>query len=156
MPQGMVLSAGGGLGAIGSTQVSVNLVTNFNTGESNLFVTGGLQAGWNGAASGYVSGGSIYSNSTFSNSDFSGNFTNASVNTRPGPGGFVSSSPNGTTVVGGSMGWSLLPSVTGGVSETETSQPLGGYVLSNAVNNALSQGPTAPLAVMPLLRQICN
>ncbi len=61
IPQGQVLSTGGALGALGAVGGSANLVTNYNTGQTTLSFSGSVGGGWNGAASGSVSAGYIFS-----------------------------------------------------------------------------------------------
>ena len=127
MPQGQVVSVGGSIGAIGSTGGSANLVTNYNTGLSTSSLSGSLSlCCWNGAASGGVSFGLIFSNSPFSNSNYSGQFTTTSV-TVGKLGGYVARG-NGVTVVGASGGGSLINFPTFGVSVSRTPQSSGsGY-----------------------------
>jgi len=154
LPQGQVLSAGGGTGGIGSPQGSISVVTNYNTGQTDLFFTGGGQLGWNGGASGYVSGGYIFSSSSFSNSMYSGKFTTISGSAGAGPGGALSSSSNGVSVVSGSMGASLLGG-TGGVSQTWTSQPVSNTLLSSFLHPASSVANPAT-DVNTLAKMACN
>jgi hypothetical protein len=149
IPQGQALSVGGALGALGAVGGSTNLVTDYNTGETTLSSTGSLGAGWNGAASGSISGGYIFSTSQFSNSGYSGTFYTASASSPAGPGGFVSTSGT-TTVVGGSMGASLLPTATGGLSVSQTSGQIGSTWLTAIL---MSQ---SIVASSTLARMACN
>jgi hypothetical protein len=48
LPVGRVTSVGGSIGGIGGENASLSVVINYNSGRVSGFVTGGLQAGWNG------------------------------------------------------------------------------------------------------------
>ncbi len=152
LPEGRVLSLGGGLGAIGGPTGSIQQVVNYNTGEVSFFASGGFQAGWNGVASGSVSGGFIY-NLGNSNANFSGPFQNVSVSTSEGPGASYSWAPNGVKVIQGSFSATLVPYPTGTYSYTWTSRPLpAGNVWTNLGSNPISGGDLLLYGV----RQLCK
>jgi hypothetical protein len=137
IPQGRVTSVNGSIGGIGGQNGSLSAVVNYNTGQLSGFATGGLQLGWNGGAQASVSSGFIYGALGSNNSGFSGGFTTVSLSSGEGVGGFASFG-NGVQVYGASAGISLIPSPTGGISRTQTSQPLNmGSGLNNLFDDAL-------------------
>jgi hypothetical protein len=138
--QGQALSAGGTGGVIHSSTGSINLVTDYNTGLSNIFVTQSTETGFNPALSGSISAGYIYSvDSTFSPSDYSRHFSTGSFSAPSGPGSFFSAV--GSTMVGG-LSWSAsaIPfAPSAGIQQTNTSRPLlgpeGSLLLSGPVDS---------------------
>jgi RHS repeat-associated protein len=127
LPQGRVTSVNGAVGLVGGQQGSAQQVVNYNNGEVSNFVTGGLQAGWNGGASASASIGFVYdTNGQFNNSDFSGPFQNISASAPEGPGGAVSWADNGVKVIQASVGASLIPGPNVNYSYTWTSNPMPG------------------------------
>jgi len=133
LPQARVTSVNGSAGLVGGQQGSAQQVVNYNNGEVSNFLTGGLQAGWNGGVSASASAGFVYmSNGQFRNSDFSGPFNNVSASAPEGPGGSVSWASNGVKIVQGGVGVSLIPGPTGNYSYTWTSNPTpGGNIWTN-------------------------
>jgi RHS repeat-associated protein len=139
LPQGRTLGANYSLGGVGGQTSSVEMVVNYNTGQTSGFLSGGAQAGWNGGVSGSVFSGFIYGPLNGDNSGYSGGFTTTSIPVYPeyGLNAFVSASsggltgpsgvvptPGGVSVVGVSAGGSLLNTQTGGVSVTNYTKPL--------------------------------
>jgi RHS repeat-associated protein len=133
IPSGRTTGVSEALGAVGSVEYTAEVVTNYNTGETSGFVSGGMQGGWNGGAQATVFTGFIYGLGS-SNSNYSGGFTTLSGGA--GLGGFISKSSGGlngkasgivpsgkVTVVGASVGSSLIPGPTGGVAVTNYSDP---------------------------------
>jgi hypothetical protein len=137
VPQGRVATVGGSIGGIGSPTGSVSVVLNYNTGQTSLFATGGMQVGWNGGAQGQISAGFIYGALGPSSAGYSGDFSTASGSSGEGVGGYASFG-QGVQVYGASVGATLLPTPTAGVAVTETSQPLNlGNALSDPFDLAL-------------------
>ena len=139
IPSGRTMGASGGLGGVGSVGGGGEVVLNYNSGQVSAFGFGGVQAGWNGGASGSVYTGFVYGLNN-SNSNYSGGFTG--VNGGAGLGGFAASSSggltggasglaaNGAVNAGGmSFGGGLLGGFSGGVTATNYSNPsqLGKY-----------------------------
>lgn len=153
LPQGQILSIGGGTGMMGSVPGSLNLTTNYNTGMTSLSFTGGLQGGWNNGATGYAGAGYVFSTSTFTNSDISGVFWTASGSSPAGPGGYVSWSPDGqTTVVGITNSRSLIPLPSVGISKNWTThQYFNGFALT-----ALTYGILPSTLTNTLVTIVCN
>ena len=134
IPSGRTIGVSGGVGGVGSVGGGGELVVNYNSGQVSAFGFGGVQVGWNGGASGSVYTGFVYGLNT-SNSNYSGGFTG--FNAGNGPGGFVASSsggltggpgrlvpnPRGVTAGGVSLGASLVPTPTGGVTATNYTSP---------------------------------
>jgi len=152
IPSGSVTSLGSYWGAVGSVGGSLDAVMNYNTGEVSGYATGGFQAGWNGGVSLTGSGGLIWGLGK-SNANYSGRFNgwygSWSVPVEPqfGLGGFKSSSSNGVTVLGASVGAALLGKLQGGKTWTDTTQPLS---LGKFTNFGLTD------FALYLARQICN
>ena len=135
LPQGRTFGVSGSAGGVGGQTGSLELVVNYNTGQTSGFASGGLQAGWNGGLQGSVFSGFIYGGLNGNNSGYSGGFT--AVQGGAGLGFFRASSsggltggvkgvvPNGNvTATGASFGASLIPTPTGGVSVTNYTKPL--------------------------------
>ena len=157
LPSGRTMGASGGLGGIGSVGGGGEVVVNYNSGQVSAFGFGGLQVGWNGGASGSIYTGFVYGLNN-SNSNYSGGFTGA--NGGYGLGGFAASSsggltggasglaPNGQVKVGGaSLGASLIPTPTGGVTATNYTKPL-------QLGKFWAFGPTD--FVLYAARQVCK
>ena len=68
------MGASGGLGGVGSVGVGGEVVLNYNSGQVSAFGFGGVQADWNGGASGWVYTGFVYGLNN-SNSNYSGGLT---------------------------------------------------------------------------------
>lgn len=152
VPEASTVGLTGSLGIVGGQAGTLELVTNYDTGEQSLFASGGPQFGFAGGASGGVMFGFIQGLAG-SNANYQGPFSNASGSV--GPFGLTLSAtsqglngplklslPTAATV---SIGKSLLfPfSVTG--SATNYSKPLGvGNLLTNPT-------PFAPKTLLDLL-----
>jgi len=127
---------------------SVSTVLNYNTGQTSAFLTGGVHAGWNGVASASLSGGFIYGALGSDNRGFSDRFTTVQASTGEGLGGFASFG-NGVQVYGASLGVALMPTPTGGIARTYTTQPLGTGPGLGPFTNLLD-------ASLFVARQLCN
>jgi len=133
LPTGRTIGISGGLGGVGSVGGGGEVVINYQSGQVSAFGFGGVQAGWNGGASGSVYTGFVYGLNG-SNSNYSGGFTG--VNGGAGFGGFAARSSggltggaggllptSGVTAAGVSFGGGLLSGATGGVTATNYSNP---------------------------------
>jgi RHS repeat-associated protein len=164
LPQGRTVGVGGGIGGVGGQTGTVELVTNYNTGVSSLFVSGGVQAGWNGGAQASAFAGFIYGNLGPNNGRYSGGFTTLGASVGPefsvgayvsassgglngGPSGVVPSQ-GGIRVIGASVGASLLGPVTVTGSLTNYTNPLASSPFG-ALSNPLDLG-------LFLARQVCQ
>jgi RHS repeat-associated protein len=159
LPSGRTIGVSGSTGGIGGVPGSVEIVTNFNTGQTSAVASGGVLVGWNGGAQASVNAGFIWGLGN-NNANYSGGFTSGSASGGVFTGGFGifgSSSSHGlnggkpdfrVTSAGVSWGGSLIPLPTGGVSFTGTSQPV----------NLGSAGPPSNLGdyLMYLLRRPCQ
>ena len=56
LPEGRTISLSGAIGVVGRQAATLEVVSNYNTGEVSGFACGGIQVGWNGAA---VAGGTV-------------------------------------------------------------------------------------------------
>ena len=134
IPSGRTEGFSGGIGGVGSVGGGVELVLNYNSGQTSAFSFGGLQLGWNGGVSGSIYTGFVYGLNTL-NANYSGGFT--SVNGGAGLGAFAASSSGGLThgasglsptgevkAVGVGVGAGLLGGFSGGVSATNYTKPL--------------------------------
>lgn len=63
IPDARTLTLSGGIGAVGSTQGSVQASLDYRTGLTSFSASGGFQLGWNGVASAQVSMGFVYGSS---------------------------------------------------------------------------------------------
>jgi RHS repeat-associated protein len=137
MPDGRMMSLSGGIGGLGATTGSVEIVYNHNTGEAALFTSLGAQGGWNGVLSGSLNFGLIQ-NLGNDNRNYSGNFTGGSVNVPYGNvgvgGGFSIGGPpysaNSVKMAAASVSASMLGRFGGGLSVSTYSGPqsAGGFV----------------------------
>jgi RHS repeat-associated protein len=147
IPSGRVVGASGGVGGVVSVGAGGEMVFNYNSGQVSGFGLGGVQAGWNGGASGSVYIGFVYGLND-SNSNYSGGFTGA--NGASGIGGFAQSSSGGLTgsstapngavkAVGVSIGGGLLGGFSGGATVTNYTKPvqMGKLSLSNTMDLVL-------------------
>jgi len=134
VPSGRTWGVWGGIGGVGSVGGGVELVINYNSGQTSAFAFGGLQLGWNGGVSGSTYTGFVYGLNS-SNSNYSGGFTG--INGGAGLGGFAASSSGGMThgvsgliptggikAVGVALGAGLLGGFSGGVSASNYTNPL--------------------------------
>ena len=156
IPSGRLASVGGAMGAVGAVSGSISQVVNYDSGQVSDFATGGLQLGWNGAASGSVSAGFTFGNLGDSNSNFSGKFIGGQGGSSEGPGGMVSMSPNASVVVAASsMNVSLIPGPTGGGLLTVTTAAVpAGNVFRNAGNNVATD--ILDLAMFAIRQMVCH
>lgn len=126
VPSGRSTSISVGLGGIGAVHGGGDVVVNYNSGQTSLFATGALSAGWNGGLSGTVSTGLVYGLGN-TNDGFSGNFKggNFSVTTPAGltAGGSIVRG-GGVTVISGGVGAALVGRFGGGGAVSATSKPL--------------------------------
>jgi RHS repeat-associated protein len=137
IPSGRTSGVSVGVGGVGSVGGGVEFVMNYNSGQVSAFAFGGVQAGWNGGASGSVYSGPVYGLND-SNSNYSGGFTG--INGGAGIGIFAASTSGGltggaktlgvhtsakgaTTAFGLSLGGGLLSGFSGGVSATNYTNP---------------------------------
>jgi RHS repeat-associated protein len=161
IPSGRTIGVSGALGAVGSIVGGGEIVVNYNSGQVSAFGFGGTQAGWNGGASGSVYSGYVYGLSD-SNLNYSRGFTGVNISPKSlgGGGVFAAASSGGIgdaknafslrspTVVGASLGASIIPSL-GGVTTTHYSKPV-------------QLGKFAPLLLSPedtllfTARQLCK
>lgn len=115
------------LGGIGSVPGSVDMVVNYNSGQTSLFATGGGAAGWNGGASLTISTGLVYGLDG-TNGGFSGQFKGGSFYAPtpvPGVGGGGSvTHGGGVTVTSAGLSAALAGKYGGGGSWTNTTKPL--------------------------------
>jgi len=134
IPSGRTWGVWGGIGGVGSVGGGVELVINYNSGQTSAFAFGGLQLGWNGGVSGSTYTGFVYGLNS-SNPNYSGGFTG--INGGAGLGGFAASSSGGIThgvsgliptggikAVSVALGAGLLGGFSGGVSASNYTKPL--------------------------------
>jgi hypothetical protein len=120
-PQGRVASLNGSLGLIGGQTGALSIVVNYTTGQVSGFATGGLQAGWNGAAAASISDGYIWGNLGQTNAGFSGR-TVSGFGSGPVLGGYGSFG-DGIRFFGATAGMNLMGGAGGGANFTFTSRP---------------------------------
>ena len=154
------MGVSGSIGIVGGEAGTLEVVSNYNTGEVSGFASGGVQVGWNGGASANLLAGFITNLGT-SNANYSGPFTNAAASVGPF-GGFVGlssagySNPlkidlKGAAVAGGTVGISLFSPASATASVTYYSKPL---PLGNVFTSA---GPLATFdQLMYVLRRVCQ
>jgi hypothetical protein len=160
VPSGRIVSVGGSAGTLGGVAGSVDVVTNYGSGQVSAFASGGGFAGFNGGGSANVSYGQIYGNLASNNSNFSGPFTAASGSVGFFGGSIARSSAgfrqplsfSGPTIVSASLGASMFGPVTFAGSVTTSSQPL---QLGNFVNGT-APAPTLTDYLFYALRQPCK
>jgi RHS repeat-associated protein len=178
LPEGHVTGISGSVGFLGAPTGSVEILTNYNTGEISGFASGGLSAGVAGGASISVANTLVYGLGT-NNSNYSGGFTGVTVSgpvtpipgisvgvtgaaSREGFSGINQASAQGsiaplapnldrTFAIGTVVGASVYPPVNVTVTATTYSQPVSVGQLGPA--SALTQ-PFDYL--MFILRQGCN
>ncbi len=134
IPSGRTEGISGGIGGVGSVVGGVEVVVNYNSGQTSAFAFGGLQLGWNGGVSGSIYSGFVYGLNS-SSSNYSGGFTG--VNGGAGLGGFAASSSGGINhgpsgfvptgevqAAGVGLGIGLLGGFSGGVNATNYTNPL--------------------------------
>ena len=92
VPDGSTVGISGSAGALMGPTGGVELVNNYNTGESSLFFFGGAYLGYNGLLAGNLTLG--YIRNMKQNSDYSGPFSSASGSVGP-LGAFVSATSQG-------------------------------------------------------------
>jgi RHS repeat-associated protein len=133
LPAGRTVGFGGAIGGVGATVGGGELVLNYRSGGTDAFLFGGIQAGWNGAAS--VSGytGFVWGLNAGS-SNYSGGATG--INAGDGLGLFAASSSGGlagfgekslpdlgVVSAGVTVGVSFVPLPTFGTTVTNYSRP---------------------------------
>ena len=103
------------------------MVVNYNSGQTSLFATGGGAVGWNGGVSVTGTTGLIFgmdgTNNGFSGQFKGGNLYVPSPIPAVGAGGSITHG-NGVTVYSAGLSGALVGRVGGGVSWTNTTQPL--------------------------------
>jgi hypothetical protein len=145
------------VGGIGGETGTLEVVTNYDTGEISGFASGGLQFGSNGGAQGGVEAGAIWGLSA-DNKNYSGGSTTISGGSPEGPGGFISGNSGGLTgdprqvtrpvSAGVTFTGSLLPFPSGNVSITNYTQP-------KHLGNVMTNG-TVEQKMYLLERQVCK
>jgi hypothetical protein len=161
VPAGRLASVQGSAGTLGGVTGSLDVVTNYGSGEVSGFTSGGGFAGFTGGGSITASYGIILGNLSPDNSSFSGPFTTTSGSLGILGGNVATSSgglsaplkSTGTTVISGSAGLTLFGPFTFTGSITNTSK--GQLRMGNFV-----KGTTPPLSPYDLLfyalRQPCT
>jgi len=163
VPEGSTLGVSGAIGIVGGQAGTLEVITNYNTGEVSGFASGGLQVGFNGGLSGNVMAGLI--RNLPSNSSYSGPFTNGAASLGPF-GGFVGLSsggfsrplnidPHGAQVAGATLGKSGFGIASATASVTIYTKP---RHLGNIWTTPSALGPAGMIANSALygLRQLCN
>ena len=150
VPSGRSTSVNVAFGGIGSVSGGVDMVVNYNSGQTSLFATGGGTVGWNGGLSLTAPTGMVYGLDG-TNNGFSGPFKGASLYV-PTPVPVVSAGGSitnggGVTVLSGGASAALVGRYGGGASATETTNPfnVGDFI-----------GYSLPDFVGYLLRRPCN
>jgi len=161
IPSGRTLGVSGAIGGIGGQAGTLEMVTNYNTGEVSGFASGGVQVGFNGGASANVLLGLI-SNLGNSNANYSGPFTNAAASVgafgafiglpSAGLSNPLKIDPNGASVGGVTAGASLFGAGAATASVTYYTKPVSlGKIWST---------PPGPFSVydlsMYLVRRVCQ
>lgn len=134
LPVGRTFGVTYGLGGIGGVSGSVEVVINYNSGQVSIFGSGGLAAGWQGGAQTSAVTGYIWGHLKDDNSGYSGGFSTVYGSALLGAyhsessggitGTFGDMVPNGNVKVTGiSVGASLVPFPTGGVTVTNYTNP---------------------------------
>jgi hypothetical protein len=127
LPSGRATSVSAAAGGIGSVSGSVDMVVNYNSGQTSLFATGGGGLGWNGGGSLTATTGLVYGLDG-TNSGFSGPFKGANFYAPTpipglGAGGSITHG-GGVTVVSVGVSGALAGRYGGGASWTNTTNPL--------------------------------
>ena len=151
VPEGRTTGVGGSFGGPGGGAGTLEIVTNYNTGEVSAFYSKGIYVGWNGGVEAQAFSGAIY-NLGDSNSNYSGGFTTVSLSPASvgvygsqSSGGLRGGSVNAGPVpgqrtvrtVGVSVGanTTFTPTVTGSVTDYSKPLSLGKYwTLTNPVD----------------------
>ena len=127
LPSGRATSVGVAAGGIGSVSGSVDMVVNYNSGQTSVFATGGGGLGWNGGGSLTATTGLVYGLDG-TNNGFKGQFKGANFYApTPIPGVGVGGSithGGGVTVVSAGASGALAGRYGGGASWTNTTNPL--------------------------------
>jgi RHS repeat-associated protein len=135
LPDASVAGIGGATGGVGGPMGSLELVTNYNTGQVSGFASGGVYAGWNGGASATAFTGQVWNVGT-NNANYSGGFTGGSASVGPvsvngamSSGGVAGNpaqlNPQGAFAVTAGLSATLIPSPgAGNLNATNYSQPL--------------------------------
>ena len=150
LPSGRATSVSVAAGGVGSVSGSLNMVVNYNSGQTSFFATGGGGLGWNGGGSLTVTTGLVFGLDG-TNNGFSGQFKGANFYAPTpipgvGAGGSITHG-GGVTVVSAGVSGALAGRYGGGGSWTNTTNPL---------NEGKFTG-FAPLDYLGyLLRQPCN
>ncbi len=126
-PSGRSTSLSYAFGGIGSVNGEVDMVVNYNSGQTSVFATGGGAAGWNGGISLTGTTGLIFGMDG-TNNGFSGQFKGANLYVPTpipllGAGGSITHG-SGVTVVSAGAGAALAGRYTFSGTWTNTTQPL--------------------------------
>lgn len=127
LPSGRSTSVSAAAGGVGSVGGSLDMVVNYNSGQTSLFATGGGGLGWNGGGSLTATTGLVFGmNGT--NDGFSGPFKGANFYAPtpvPAVGAGISvTHGGGVTVVSLGVSGALAGRYGGGGSATNTTRPL--------------------------------
>jgi RHS repeat-associated protein len=166
VPAGKVQGVSGGFGGLLGPKGSLELVTNYRTGQVSAFGSGGASLGWSGAANGSAFFGFVWGLNG-NNSNYKDGFTSGSISVgtplvhvgvqltgSSSSGGFANGPEqmapnyNVTSVTVGINASLISPSVIGDVSATNYSQPLqlgSGWTLGSLLD-----------AVAVLANQLCS
>ena len=126
-PSGRSTSLSYAFGGIGAVNGEVDMVVNYNSGQTSLFATGGGAVGWNGGVSFTGTTGLIFGMDG-TNNGFSGQFKGGNLYVPTpvplvGAGGSITHG-GGVTVVSAGAGAALVGRYSGGGTWTNTTQPL--------------------------------
>jgi hypothetical protein len=127
IPSGRVDAMGASIGTVGGATGSLDLVTNYNTGQISGFASGGLFGGINGEWSAQISSGSIYGNLAANNSNFSGSFR--TVSGSAGLPGISLAQGSGLTIFSVTASKGLFSPITGAYSKTASKGPFTAWEL---------------------------
>lgn len=126
LPSGRTGGFSGALGLIGGPVGSVATVTNYDTGEVSLFLSGGGQVGFNGGAQASVFVGLVTGSLGTGNVNYSGPFLTVAGSAALV--GLYGHRGGGIRESGVTLGSSLVPvPISGSVGVTVTSKPLATY-----------------------------
>jgi hypothetical protein len=167
LPKAGVQGVSGALGGLGGPTGSLELVTNYGTGQVSGFAAGGASVGWNGGASGAAFSGVVFGVNG-NNSNYSGGFTAATGSigspvAHVGPQATISSSSGGLTGTPQQMiPDNQVVSVTVGVNASLVAPPISGTVAFTNYSSPLQLGKYWSLlgnpsdAALFLATQVCK